>query len=137
MRIFSVNVVTKRSDPRSACVSPAGPSNFVPSGIAPDASIGAPDSSSVRHLPTPSKFSSAKPSGSIMAWQLAQTAFWRCSAIRSRIERGWVAKLFGFSSGTLGSGGGGGAPRRFSRIHLPRTTGDVRSAYDVTVSMLP
>ena len=39
--------------------------------------------------------------------------------------------------GTFGSGGGGGVPSRFSRIHLPRTTGDVRSGYDVTVRMLP
>ena len=39
--------------------------------------------------------------------------------------------------GTFGGGGGGGVPRRFSRIHLPRTTGDVRSGYDVTVRMLP
>ena len=39
--------------------------------------------------------------------------------------------------GALGGGAGGGAPSRFSRIHLPRTTGDVRSGYDVTVSRLP
>ena len=30
-------------------------------------------------------------------------------------------------SGTSGGGGGGGTPSRFSRIHLPRTTGEVRS----------
>ena len=39
--------------------------------------------------------------------------------------------------GTFGGGGGGGVPRRFSRIHLPRTTGEVRSGYEVTVRMLP
>ena len=38
---------------------------------------------------------------------------------------------------TFGGGGGGGVPRMFSRIHLPRTTGEVRSGYDVTVRMLP
>ena len=37
----------------------------------------------------------------------------------------------------FGGGAGGGVPSRFSRIHLPRTTGDVRSGYDVTVRMLP
>ena len=57
--------------------------------------------------------------------------------IRSRIERTFVAKLGGLSGGTSGGGGGGGVPSRFSRIHLPRTTGDVRSGYDVTVRMLP
>ncbi len=34
-------------------------------------------------------------------------------------------------------GGGGGAFRILSRIHLPRTTGDVRVAYDVTVRIGP
>ena len=38
---------------------------------------------------------------------------------------------------TPGGGCGGGAPSRFSRIHLPRTTGDVRFAADVSVSTLP
>ena len=37
-------------------------------------------------LPTASKFSSAKPSGSISAWQLAQTGLARCCSIRSRID---------------------------------------------------
>ena len=36
------------------------------------------------------------------------------------------------SAGTSGGGGCGGEPSRLSRIHLPRTTGDVRSACDVT-----
>ena len=52
-------------------------------------------------------------------------------------ERTFVAKLVGLSAGTFGGGDGGGVPSRFSRIHLPRTTGDVRSGYDVTVRMLP
>ena len=38
---------------------------------------------------------------------------------------------------TPGGGCGTGAPRRFSRIRLPRFTGDVRSPADVTVSRLP
>src|SRR3954467_302700 len=127
----------KRSDPSSACRSPSAPSNFVPSGIAPDASIGPPDSSSVRHLPTASKFSSASPSGSIIAWQPAHGGLGRCSTPRSRTERTFVAKLGGLSGGTPAGGDGGGAPSRFSRIHFPRTTGDVRSGYDVTVRILP
>ena len=49
----------------------------------------------------------------------------------------FAARLALLSGGTFGGGGGGGVPRRFSRIHLPRSTGDVRFAYDVTVRMLP
>ena len=36
--------------------------------------------------------------------------------------------VLSFSAGTSGGGGGGGVPRMFSRIHLPRITGDVRVA---------
>ena len=79
-----------------------------------------------------------RPSGSIIAWQLAQTGLARCCSIRSRIEQHDACAIVRRrSGGTFGSGGGGGVPSRFSRIHLPRTTGDVRSGYDVTVRMLP
>ena len=44
---------------------------------------------------------------------------------------------FSGSAGTFGGGGGGGVPSMFSSIHLPRSTGDVRFGYDVTVRMLP
>src|SRR5260221_1343348 len=74
--------------------------------------------------------------GSIKLWQLAQAALERCAANRSRTER--VAdSVLSFSAGTSGSGGGGGDPSRFSRTHLPRITGDVRVAYEVTVKILP
>ena len=36
----------------------------------------------------------------------------------------------------VGSGGGGGRPSRFSRIHLPRFTGEVRVGFEVMVRML-
>ena len=45
--------------------------------------------------------------------------------------------LLSFNAGTSGKGGGGGVPMMFSRIHLPRMTGDVRVAYEVTVRTLP
>ena len=61
----------------------------------------------------------------------------RCSAIRSRIVRGFCPFSLSSSAGTSGGGGGGGVPSMFSRIHLPRTTGDVRSACDVSARMLP
>ena len=41
------------------------------------------------------------------------------------------------SAGTFGSGGGGGAPKMLRSTHTPRSTGDVRVAYDVTDSTLP
>ena len=37
---------------------------------------------------------------------------------------------------TSGGGGGGGAPSRFPSTHLPRSTGDVRFGYEVTVNRL-
>ena len=40
------------------------------------------------------------------------------------------------SAGTFGGGGGGGTPSQVSSSHLPRTTGEVRVAYDVTLRML-
>jgi glucose dehydrogenase len=41
---------------------------------------------------------------------------------------GFEPAFFSASGGTLAGGGGGGDPRMFSRIHLPRMTGDVRIA---------
>ena len=38
--------------------------------------------------------------------------------------------------GTPGGGGGGGVLRIFSRIHLPRITGEVRVGYEDTVRIL-
>jgi len=85
----------------------------------------------------PSKFSSANPSGSITRWQVAQLGVLRCSSMRSRSDFGsWPASL-SESAGTLAGGAGGGVPRMFSRMYLPRSTGDVRFGYDVTVSTLP
>ena len=45
--------------------------------------------------------------------------------------------LLGGKGANLGGGGGGGTPRMFSRIHLPRMTGELRVAYEVTIRMLP
>ena len=41
------------------------------------------------------------------------------------------------SGGTLAGGGGGAVPIRFSRIHLPRRTGEVRSAREVDIRTPP
>src|ERR1051325_9185544 len=135
---FSVNVDTNSSGWLSKVVlRPAIPSNFVPSGNAPDASIGVPASAS-RQRPTGSKFSMAKPIGSIRAWQLAHAGLARCWIIASRMVSGLPVVLPSvFNAGTFGGGGGGGADNKFSSTHLPRFTGDVRFAYDVFVNRLP
>ena len=59
--------------------------------------------------------------------------------MRSRTESMRVAPVALVSSrpGTLGGGGGGGDPIITSITHLPRITGEVRSATEVSSSMLP
>src|SRR5439155_5514801 len=105
-------------------------------GRTPEESIAVPSAAFlVRNLPIASKFSSAKPIGSMRAWQLAHTGLARCCSMRPRIERTLLC-LSSFSDGTLSGGGGGGAPRRFSSNHLPRRVGEVRVGYEVTVRML-
>ena len=70
-------------------------------------------------------------------WQPEQTGLARCASSRARSDVASPLSACSSSSGTSGGGGGGGVPSRFSRIHLPRTTGEVRVASDVTVRMLP
>src|SRR5438309_268034 len=91
----------------------------------------------IRHRPIPSKFSSAKPSGSICLWQPAQAGFARCCSILSRIVKTFPAEPLSVSAGTFGGGGGGGAPSTLSRIHFPRRVGAVLLGYEVTVRILP
>ena len=90
--------------------------------------MGSFDSPTVRQRPTASKFSRAKPRGSIWAWQLAHAGLARCCSIASRIDRGSPLSVVSSSAGMSGGGGGGGDASRFSRIHLPRSTGEVRVA---------
>src|SRR5204863_3998535 len=118
--------------------TPSSPSMVVPSSSVLVASIGLP-ASSARQRPTASKCSSAKPIGSIFAWQLAQTGFARCLTIASRIVSGAppAASSSVFRAGTSGGGGGGGEASRLSSTYLPRSTGEVRVEYDVTVRILP
>ena len=75
--------------------------------------------------------------GSIGAWQTEHDGFSRCSTIASRIDTGSPSSFSSASAGMSGGGSGGGAPSRFSSTHLPRSTGDVRFGYDVTVITLP
>ena len=74
-----------------------------------------------------SKFSSEKPSGSTILWQVAQVAFCRCRSSSVRIVSAFEPSLFSLRAGTLGGGAMGvGGPRMFSKIHLPRSTGELR-----------
>ena len=89
-----------------------------------------------RHAPTALKFSSVKPSPSIVRWQLAHDGLARWLSSRSRIVRGFALAVCS-NGGTFAGGAGGGVPSRFSRIHLPRSVGAVRSACEVASRMLP
>ena len=75
--------------------------------------------------------------GSMILWHAAQTGLARCCSMRSRTDVGCASPEFSFSGGTFGGGNGGGLPSRFSKIHLPRCTGEVRLALEVTSKMLP
>src|SRR5437762_1404087 len=89
----------------------------------------------VRHAPIALKFSRPKPRGSIREWHEEQTGFLRCSSICCLSVPDWPA-FASSRGGTPGGGAGGGAFNRFSKIHLPRSTGEVRVEYDDTVSTL-
>ena len=104
-------------------------------GLMHDRVSGRPSS---RHRPVWSKFSSARPIGSIRRWHPAQVGRFRCCSSRCRNEVAWPAA--GPSRGLFplpAAAGAAAFPSRLSRIHLPRTTGDVRFAADVSVNTLP
>ena len=72
----------------------------------------------------------------MILWHPAHAGLARCCSMRSRTDFA-VAVGFSSSGGTSGGGSGAGVPSRFSRIHLPRITGDVRFGLEVTSSRLP
>ena len=65
--------------------------------------------------------------GAVLLEALAQRR--RLRAVARLTPRDWSRRP--------GGGDGTGAPSRFSRIHLPRFTGDVRLPTEVTVRKLP
>src|SRR5262245_47405735 len=137
---------------RIACLRVAGPSTSAPSYIFVFVSIETPGDrtrvplsaieavlSRVRQAPVTSKFSRANPIGSIIWWHELHDGFARCASIRSRTVRDLPPLVADVSSsfGTTGGGGGGGVPNRTTITHLPRCTGDVRSATEVSVRIAP
>ena len=72
-------------------------------------------------------------------WQALHVGFVRWISIRSRVvsERPSMTVAVSSRSGTAGGGGGGGTPRTTSITHLPRSTGDVRLAIDVSMRTEP
>ena len=72
-------------------------------------------------------------------WHEVHAGFLRCSSIRSRTDRTLPSfePPVSSSAGTLGGGGGGGEPSMTCITHLPRCTGEVRSATEVIIRMLP
>src|SRR5262245_35459794 len=88
-----------------------------------------------RQPPIASKCSRAKPKGCRRGWHGGQVALGRC--LVGILFRGTsFPRACSLRVGTSGGGGGGGAFSNVSSIHLPRKTGDVRLAYDDTVSTL-
>ena len=118
-----------RRGPSAACRRPACRTR--PRATPPSAS---------RHLPIRSKFSSAKPIGSIT--RVARRAGRVGAVLLQALPQRWWARRrppVGSSRfvSTPGGGGGGGVPSRFSSTHWPRFTGEVRLGAEVTVSTLP
>ena len=134
-----MSVVTNSSGRFSTALRrPMAPSKVLPSGSPPDASTGPPASLCVRHRPIASKFSVDKPDRIHQLMAARAHRRWRDAGPSARAWSGFShPDSFSGSGGTFSGGGGTGVPSRFSRIHLPRRTGDVRFAYDVTVMMLP
>src|SRR5689334_14533442 len=95
--------------------------------------------SRIRHAPVASKLSSASPIGSMKRWQELHTGLLLCISIRSRVVRRRPLPASGLASkgGTFGGGGGGGDPISTDITHLPRSTGEVRSAIEVSFRKLP
>ena len=94
----------------------------------------------MRHAPTTSKFSSARPSGSITLWHDAHAGFLRCSSMRSRTDSDLPPRRrlrLLERRARPAAAAAAAMPSSTSIIHLPRSTGDVRSATDVSIRMLP
>ena len=79
--------------------------------------------------------------GSNKLWQLAHAGFARCIFMRSRMVGSFALPALsccgGLRGGTTAGGIGGLTPRKVSRNLLPRVTGEVLVACDVTLSKAP
>ena len=83
--------------------------------------------------PMPSKFSSAKPIGSISRWHCTQSgAHAMVSASSCASSAPWRSgpRRAAAAAARPAAGSGGLMPRTLVMIHLPRVTGDVRSGFE-------
>ena len=78
-----------------------------------------------------SKFSIASPIGSITPWHWLQPGFERWLSSRARSVLGASPLGLERSVSTSGGGGVGGVPISLSITQAPRSTGEVRSPYEV------
>ena len=116
-----------------ASASPATSSKKTPSS-SPETSSGAPFSV-LRKAPAPSKFSSARPIGSVIRWQPAQEGLELCTARRSRAVRAFSASS-SLEKSTFGGGSGTCWHSSSSRIALPRCVGELRTAWELAARKL-
>ena len=112
----------------SACRSSTGPSNFSPEGSAPLASMAEPSDSLSRQRPVQSKFSSAKPIGSIRLWHAEQAGFYAVTRISCFMptasfarSRNWLR--FTARAAARSGAAGNRRPEQFSSTQAPRSTG--------------
>src|SRR5215469_8588338 len=133
---FSVRALTNVSGRLASCfLSSTTPLMATPFGNTVLVSMWAfACASVVLHTPIASKFSRAKPVGSITPWHWLQVALLRCCSSRARTVFGGSPVFCDRSVAVSGGGGEGGVPISLSSTHAPRNTGDVRSPYDVRIS---
>ena len=98
----------------------------------------------MRHAPVASKFSSARPSGSITRWHdgACRVAAVLLHALAHGQQLARRVALVSSSAGTFGGGGGGGDPSSTSITHLPRMhrrrpIGDRRQRQDAALPEQP
>src|SRR5437762_13438113 len=127
---LSVLALTNVAGRSASCVlSSTTPLIGTPFGSTVLASIGALAwPSIVRQAPIASKFSRAKPVGSITPWHILQDALSRCNSSRALTVLGGSPAFCERSVAVSGGGGVGGVPRSLSSTQAPRKTGEVRSA---------
>src|SRR5579859_250401 len=134
----SYSLVTKHAATsgwfRSTVLSDASSLKGAPSR-SPVASIGA-LLAVVRYAPTLSKFSSPRPTGSIIWWQEAQAGFFRCAS-RTALTDDPGGSMSRALVSTLGGGGGTVLHKSCWETNRPRRVGEVRCGRPFSARIAP